>query len=82
MKQIFTICRTTYVKWLLNTKMFVLLLAGIFMYIYCIVSILQIHTIKKVRKYVIYPPAINNEKKIVSSFNGGKTHEEHNRRNL
>lgn len=36
MKQIFTICRTTYIKWLLNTKMLVLLLAGIFMYIYCI----------------------------------------------
>lgn len=36
MKHTLTICRTTYIKWLLNTKMLVLLLAGIFMYIYCI----------------------------------------------
>ncbi len=36
MKQIWTVCRTTYIHWICNTRMLVLLLIGIFLYIHCI----------------------------------------------
>lgn len=36
MKHIFTVCRMTYWQWICNTRMLLLLLAGIFMYVYCI----------------------------------------------